>query len=197
MSATYHNRHSSFFRPAVPVTIRNYPPQKKLSERSGAKRSGQERSGAERSEAKRSEAKRSEAEWSGLALCVTRCFVRRVDAERSSAGSEATARYCVRLGVVCDGWTRSEAGAERSGAERSGAMRSGAQRCATGGRAAKRRLGVVCNSVLCGAGRRGAKLRACVRGAKLRAMSEAPRSGAKRGSPQELAAKPLVLKCNK
>ena len=29
------------------------------------------------------------------ALCVTRCCVRRMDAERSSAGSEAMARRCV------------------------------------------------------------------------------------------------------
>ena len=33
-------------------------------------------------------------------LFATRCCVRRVDAERSSDGSEATARFCGRLGVV-------------------------------------------------------------------------------------------------
>ena len=75
--------------------------------------------------------------------------MRRVDAERSSDGSEATAQCCVRLDVVFDGRTRSEAPL-----------------------AAKRRLGVVCDSVLCATGRRGAKLRVGVRGAKLRAMSE-------------------------
>ena len=69
-------------------------------------------------------------------LFATRCCVRRVDAERSSDGSEATARFCVRLGVVCDGWTRSEAPL-----------------------AAKRRLDVVCDSVLFVRGRCGAKLR--------------------------------------
>ena len=67
---------------------------------------------------------------------------------------------------MCDGWTRSEAPL-----------------------AAKRRIGVVCDSVLCGAGRRGAKLRACARGAKLRAMSEARLSA---GASGEAASKEYI-----
>ena len=69
---------------------------------------------------------------------------------------------------MCDGWTRSEAPL-----------------------AAKRRLGVVCDSVLCGAGRRGAKLCVCARGAKLRAMSEARLSA---GASGEVASHQYKLK---
>ena len=55
--------------------------------------------------------------------------------------------------------------------------------------AAKRRLGVVCDSVFCATGRRGEKLRAGARGKKLRAMSEARLSA---GASGEAASKEYI-----